>query len=396
MTEDEDAESRFQCPGESYTISRADHLARLAAYYPDCGGCPRRHETGTLSPRARERLDQSHAAQRSAGVLHPEGVGGIAWNEFTPELTRAWARAFGLTLRDHATQGDDAAGPRVLLASDGRQLSPEFVAAGAEGLRWAGCRVIDLGAATAPCLAVSVARLPADGGLLVANPRGALASVGLKFWSDGGRPLSAGRGLETIARRLEQGLDRPVRVAPAARRDSIAAEYFGHLQPSFHGLRPLNLWLETTCGPFTALVEQLLSPTACQLIVGRVAQDKTAAHLRIQVDADGEGCRVFDEKGREATPAELVRLLGASLRSEGADTREEVALPNEVPSAMSREDFWQAMRDSRAPLGAGAEGRYWFAGDPPVPDALAVLAHLLAYLSESDAPFSERIARVNA
>lgn len=86
MTEDEDPESRFQCPGESYTISRADHLARLAAYYPDCGTCPRRHETGILSPRARKRLDQSHEAQQSAGIVHPEGVGGVAWNEFTPEL----------------------------------------------------------------------------------------------------------------------------------------------------------------------------------------------------------------------------------------------------------------------------------------------------------------------
>lgn len=374
----DDSDSRYQCPGESYTISRADHLARLAGFYAKCSDCPHRADTGPLSPRLLARIDQAHqAVQRPASLLLTEGVGGVAWNEFTPALARDWARALGLHLRDACEQ------PTVLLAGDGRQISPEFVAAAAEGLRWAGCQVIDLGTATAPALAASVARLPADGGLLVANPLGGLSGVGLKFWSAGGCPLSKGGTLDAVAARLAAGLDRPVRRAAGARRGTVDPTYLAAFEESFHALRPLRIAVDTACQPFVSVLTRLLAATACELVTARLPAPQDAAHLGIQVDADAEACRVFDEQSRELPLAALTDLLSTRIAGGSPDTP--------VPPAPPRtcEEQHRQMQASRASFAVAGEGRYWFAGNPPAPDALWVLAQLLGVLSESDRPLSE-------
>ena len=51
--------------------------------------------------------------------------------------------------------------------------------------------MIDIGPSTAACLAYAVHHLRAAGGVLVGNPSSQPHIVGLQFWAEGPRPLSA-------------------------------------------------------------------------------------------------------------------------------------------------------------------------------------------------------------
>ena len=237
----------YRCPGERQAISRAVHLGRMAAFYPPCRRCPHREDAGSLSPRQVEQLAETAEQRRPRPLFHDEGAAGVFLDELSPADARRMAAAFGAAVRDERKSengegrrgksengGDDGnerwepsihpssliPHPSVVLAGDGRPISAELVAAAADGLRWCGCDVIDIGPATAACLAFAIHPShgrqvhvfgPASigrkrflakmaGGIMVGNPGFAPHEVGVQFWTAGPRPLSAGGGLESVMR----------------------------------------------------------------------------------------------------------------------------------------------------------------------------------------------------
>src|ERR1700676_5591271 len=115
--------SDYQCPGEDYPISESVHLGRLASYYPACRDCPHRHETRSLGMRTVKRIERARHFAPQPPVCDSSGIHGSDRQQFTPELVRQLAAAFGVELRQ---QTDHA--PQVVVASDGRPLLAEFVA----------------------------------------------------------------------------------------------------------------------------------------------------------------------------------------------------------------------------------------------------------------------------
>ena len=90
----------YRCPGQQHPISRAVHLGRLAAFYPACRQCSHRDDTGTLSPRQVEQLQEVRSSNQPRSLFHDEGAGGVYLNELTPAAARSIAAAFGAVLRD--------------------------------------------------------------------------------------------------------------------------------------------------------------------------------------------------------------------------------------------------------------------------------------------------------
>ena len=223
----------YRCPGEQHPISRAVHLGRLAAFYPACRQCPRREETGTLSPRRVAQLAETSRRGQPRSLFHDEGAGGVYLNDLTPAAAKEYRRRVrrggerceeGRRESRRGERGREAevgptspyllispspqSPPSILLAGDGRPLTAELVAAAAEGLRSTGCDVVDVGPSTAPCLAFAVDHLQAAGGILVGNPGEDSHTAGMKFWAAGPRPLSAGGSLEPIMERYQAGVSR--------------------------------------------------------------------------------------------------------------------------------------------------------------------------------------------
>ena len=328
-------DDEYRCPGEDYAISRAVHLARLAGYYAACRECPNRGDTGGLSARQVRRLAEIHAIPHKRPLSVAEGVGDTAINDLAPQLARTVAIEFARRLPERANQGRAT----VLFAGDGRLSTAAIVAAAAEGIRWTGCEAVDLGAASAPCMAAAIERVAADGGIYVGNPGSAAHTVGMKFWA-GGKRLALGEFLNAPA-----AFDRPVRKFGPLRRMDAADSYLNELRPAYHALRPLRFVLHCDCGPVVSYLDVLLQNVACRVIPAEPGGDlgeqiaAADAHFAIKITDDGESGHVFDEQGRAVATERIAGLLTG-------------------------------------------------VGQVPVADALRTLTFLLVLLSRDDVPFS--------
>lgn len=396
----------YHCPGEPHPIGRSVHWGRLASFYPACRTCPHRDDTGPLSARQVEQLAETRFRAAASDLFFDEGLAGVEYNELTPAVARRAAAALAAHLRS------SVAAPTVAVAGDGRAIAVELLAATAEALRFTGCRVVDLGAATAPVLAAGVASLGADGGLLVGNDAGKAHTASLKFWGAGGAPISRGAGLEEIAEHYVQYAGRPQAAYGRLRRHQPEAAYLAALQPLFHALRPLRIALDTSCRPLKAQLARLARQTACEFLPPSPAPQ--AVHAKLWIDGDGERLKLWDERGEMVEPTALLiafaeHMVARSLRDRKDESRNAPAtLPlrvvlEETASAeaearlarlgvqvvhcpATRAGMWGAMRATDAQLGGGPGGRFWF--NAGAADALRALARLLALLSAGDRPLS--------
>jgi phosphomannomutase len=418
----------YRCPEQRYPISRAVHLGRLASFYPGCRQCAHRDDTGTLSPRQVRLLAETRARGQRPVLFHGEGAGGVYRNDLDAAATRNLAAAMGILLQRRAgdeTSDKSASRPgaedgrtAVALAGDARPLSAELVAAASEGLRWTGCDVVDLGPASAACLASAIHDLGLAGGILVGNPGCRPQYVGMQFWDGRPGPFSAGGPLDLLRGIYESGADRPTRGYGSLRRHPAETAYLAGFAPRYHGLRPLRLLLDSACGPMVGYLHTLTRQSACQIITanhatgGKLAEQvqSAEAHLAAQVDGDGETCHVLDEQGRAVPTERLLVLLARHVlatrpQSSVVLTQDALAAAGPAIEAVggrvvysepSRGAIAAAMRQPGGLLGGTADGRFWYALEgPPQPDALLTLTLLLGILSQSDRPLSDVLARLS-
>src|SRR5688572_9352547 len=127
-------EVEFCCPGEAYSINRAIHLGRMAAFDPRCRRCPHRHDTGSLPQSLVEELGASWK-QEPTIFFDDHGIHGVLGEGFDSALARSAAIAFGGLLQEMIDS------PSVVVTGDGRSTTAELVAAASDGLRWSGCSV---------------------------------------------------------------------------------------------------------------------------------------------------------------------------------------------------------------------------------------------------------------
>jgi phosphomannomutase len=350
-----------------------------------------------------------------ASLWSSEGIQGVCHNELTAPLVRHFAGAFAAVLFDQRT--DASSIPTVVAASDGRSLTAELFAAAAEGTRWAGCRVIEVGKVPAGAVCLALDEFAADGAIYLGNPPGEPHTVGVRLWGNGGRPWSFGGTLNQVKERFEQGFARPSRMAGPVERQSIDGIYCNSLGRMFHALRPLAFVIDTASAPLLRCLNEFLGTSGCRMIrpeslpAQRLVHDKTkqrkpsfcerrwqmvarqvtsdAADFGVWMDGDGESCRWFDEQGR---PIELAQLMTAFARQSERDINmSQITIESTHEIAARR-----LMTDGGAIIGSEA-GSVWFrTGDGlPRSDALVSLGGLLNLLSKSDAPLS-RVLRATA
>lgn len=355
----------YHCPGEKAPITRALHLGRLTSYYPACRQCPRRDDTAGLSTKQVKRLTETQCRGERRSLFHAEGVAGVYLNDFHPKTAKDLAAAFGVYLGRAEVEAAQA--PVVVIGGDGRPLTPEVTAAVSEGLRWAGCHVVDIGQASAACLAFAIEQVQASGGILVGNPTSLAQTVGLRFWAAGARPLSAGPALEAVRNLFEAGTDRPTRRYGSLRRFQADIPYLASLAEQYHALRPLRFVLDTNCRPLLGYLEKLLRPVACELLPCRTTSEQLPsqiqadkAHFGARIDDDGQRLLLWDERGQRV---DSERLLGLIARHRQAD-----------------------QPGSDIVVEQDASGRLWYGNTA---DALQTLTHLLVLLSQSDRPLSQ-------
>lgn len=422
----------------------------MAAFYPGCRQCPHRDDTGTLSSRQVEQLAETRPRGEPRPLFHDEGAGGAQLNDLLPTTAHQIAAAFGVMAQQEGRgergegreHGEDpsihhssfiihhSANPAVVLAGDGRPITAELVAAVGEGLRWSGCDLVDIGPATAACLAFAVHHYQAAGGVLVGNPGQEPQCVGVQFWAAGPCPLSVGGSLEPLVQLYQTGVSRPTRSFGALRRFQADVPYLAALSQHYHALRPLRVVVDSASQPLVEYLKRLAASVACQIIPcrlsGRDVPDQVraaGAHFAVGVDGDGETCLVFDELGSLVPTERLLLLLGQYVDAASSRIRQaarcrfdksggafqagpsdrivlESATPRSVVERLEQErpvvtssprraDMAAAMRGHGARFGGGPSGRFWHVvAGVPLPDALMTITRLLMLLSRSDEPLT--------
>lgn len=399
----------YCCPGETQGISRAVHLGRLTSFYPACRDCQHASDTRTLSPRRVLQLESVQRRVRPASLFHDEGIAGTFLNELGPAEARRAATALAVLL---ARDAQPEAMREVMLGCDGRSIAAEIGAAVSEGLRQAGCMVVDAGFTTAGAMADAVGRLHCGGGVFIGRGDAGPQQIDLSFFGPQAVPLSAGGGLDELERLWYEGVDRPSRRSGSIRRHRADAAVIADLTPHFHALRPLRLVLDTTSLPIKQQIARLAQRVSLEIIPAGTSSASRAsdvmqqvcqvgAHFGLWIDGDGVSCRLFDEHGEELSADRLAILVLRYYQDQSPDRVLVVEQPafQAVRAALGREarlhvapstheGIARAMLASDAVAG-GMGNRMWFADPTPVACALRTLAVLLTVFSRSDRPVSE-------
>lgn len=432
--------TEYLCPGETHPITRAVHLARLAAFYPACRECPHRHDTGQLP---QELVGQFAETQRRAprpSWLTGEGVRAVYLNELDRPRAADWAAALALRLWEEIPRQGRATpvpadeleastsprrlpGPGVVVGYDERPSSPDIFAGVLLGLRRMGCQVIDIGLTTKPCWRFAVHHLEASAGIYVTGAGCDPAWTGFDLAGRSGIPLPQGTVLTELEQQSRLAPARPTRQAGAVRSFQAMHPYRAGLRRHFHALRPLRLACGQPGGLGPRWLEQLFTELPCRLVpvplpvrrrrlddpgdadIVRVAEcvRQQGLDLGLVIDDDGERCSVLDETGNLLNQHQLVGLLcqrllcdhpagtvvvstelAAGIETLVATLRGRLVVASPDPAELAR-----SVHAEHAVIGSGNDHRCWFDEDYPACDAVLTLAAVLQALSWSDAPLSE-------
>lgn len=398
----------FQCPGESHPVTKAVHLARLAAGYAPCRGCDHRGELGLL-PRHVARRTERRLAQLDPPLLAGDGIRGLYLNTLTREgLSLLVQHVLDLVdaerLQAAAVAGSSAGALRVVVGYDARPSSPELALGVVTVLRRWGCHIADLGTTSRPAFDFALQRLHPHVGLFVTGGLRPWAWNGLDVLGPTGLPWCFPGRLSALRQQLNERPARTSRWQGKYEIVHLAAEYQAALMQHFHAIRPLRLGISCPDPTVRRTLQALLERAPCQVhfLNGLPGPDDTP-HQRSRTFADaicerhldagfvlgsdGRTCTIIDECGAVLSLPEMLELCSLSLPEED---RAKVLSPTPADAAapQTEADLLRLQRERLAPLAADAQGRCWFLNESPACDAIQTLAKALEVFSLSERPVS--------
>lgn len=440
----------YICPGETYPISRAVHLARLTAFYSACKECPLRCETGHLPKQITEYYEQTEERNKRSTLFTTEGVRGVYLNEI--DRTKAGEVATGLasllweeTPFVGRSENDPPHTNRrkrqtIVVGYDDRPTSPDLFAGVTAALIRMGCEVIDIGMVSKPCFWFAAEHLESRAGIYITGNGSPAAWTGLDFVGQNARPLSLGTTsmnsssllsgslcatLKRLEQRLSEPTGRPTRVAGHQRTFQATVPYLAGLWKHFHELRSLSIVIGCAMPQVTKALSTLFDKLPCRLqqielprrqreinnnddadikIVAEATKEANA-DLGLLIDDDGQRCRFIDERGMPIDGVDITQLLAdlqLSMHPEGAIVLEqkESYLKERLPllvdstctTCLPRHGIvYETMQSTNAILSGGSSGYYWFRTTLPTCDAILTLANVLTIISRSNISISQMI-----
>ncbi len=211
--------SQFVCPGSAQSVTRAVHLARLNAAWPNCDECQWRHHSEGLAERTVDETDRVRV-RRAEGIRRTEfGIRGQYINELDRRTAADLVRVFCHCFHEYAAGTQIAAvesfaGRRsnvphvgdphvdqiqpeirvpeaIIVGYDDRSSSPDIVVGAVTSIREYGLPVIDIGRCTAASIQEAARAFPECAGAIFVTGAGQAASwTGLDAFDRNGDPLA--------------------------------------------------------------------------------------------------------------------------------------------------------------------------------------------------------------
>ena len=199
-------ESPYVCPGSTQAVSRAVHLARLNAAWPECDHCEWRTDSEGLAEKTLQATERIRD-HRGAGLHRTEfGIRGPYINELDRRTAADVARIFASCVNELAMAGDQEPAPivaarapqqyrpvtnatpesavpaklidvhAVVVGYDGRSSSPDIFVGVTAAVREMGLSVIDIGRCTAASIQEAARSLQGCAGIMFVTGAGKPAS----------------------------------------------------------------------------------------------------------------------------------------------------------------------------------------------------------------------------
>ncbi|MBX3438568.1 MAG: hypothetical protein KF861_13835 [Planctomycetaceae bacterium] len=417
----------YVCPGERHAIPRSVHLARLAAFYPNCRHCEHRTDTGQLTRSTIERLERTVQRAAPVSLFQENGIRGPYLNQMTRKTgaqlatavaDRLWAdqplvgRRNLEIVSEPSTLSRRTAGPTVAIGHDSRPASPDICVGVSESLRRMGCDVVDVGRVSRPCLTFAVDHLSADAGLYITGCGSPNAWAGIDVFGARGIPWSVGGTLDDVERRFHLDPPRPTRQGGMQRFFDASIPYRASLLKHFQGLPPrrvLCICVEPCVADsltllFDGLPCELLSLPPDTVLSGKEPTTTTlqeairqaSADCGVVIGDDGASLQLYMGDGRPVSAEDLLRRVlpcagpvrsTIPMDSETADAHgalfESLGSHVEIMGPEA-ESIARWMDTHAAPCGVQSGGRLWLRDPFPQCDAIVTLGRLLQSLALED------------
>jgi phosphomannomutase len=236
---------------------------------------------------------------------------------------------------------------RVVVGHDMRLSSPEMAQAVADGLRRAGCDVLDIGECGTEEVYFATWHLGAGGGIMVTASHNPADYNGMKLVREDARPISGDTGLKRVRELAEQGQFTAAAQPGAIESADISAAYIEHLLSyvDVESLRPLKIVTNAGNGGAGHVIDQLESHLPFEFVKIQHEPDGTfpngvpnpllpenrqatidaiqesGADLGLAWDGDFDRCFLFDETGSFLEGYYVVGLLARSLLTKNPGAR---------------------------------------------------------------------------
>ena len=267
-------------------------------------------------------------------IFRAYDIRGTVGENITPEVVRTITHGFGSVLAS-------GSGATVVLGRDLRTSSEELSGAAAEGLREAGCDVLDIGQVPVPLVYFAAGRWACAGGVGITASHKPPQFNGLKLRL-GDRPYY-GDQLQELRERCEAG--RFNQGAGSYTQRDIFEEYFEVVRSKFDGSAGLSICLDLGNGAGTFTAPKLLEAAGAKLDIMFAEPDGTfpnrpadplengalsklsarvveiGADVGMAIDADGDRLAVVDDRGTLIYPDRyVIPICGSILKRHGRAT----------------------------------------------------------------------------
>ena len=356
----------------------------------------------------------------AAGIFRAYDVRGIVGDDLDADGAGEVGRAFGSVIVD-------AGGERVVMGRDGRLTGPEMSAAFAEGVRAAGCSVVDVGVVPTPVVYFGLHHLDVDGGAMVTASHNPAEYNGFKLCL--GTRSMHGEAIKDLHRMIErEGYSSG---SGRLEKTEIVDPYVDMITERVRLERSLRIGLDAGNGVAGPLALRLYEALGCEVIplycdidgsfpnhhpdptLPEAVVDLQRAvvegglDLGIGLDGDGDRVGLIDEGGNIVWGDRLTILLARDLlqRNPGAkvvyDVKCSRLLPEDVERHGGEPIMWKTghslvkekMWQEEALLGGEMSGHLFFGENFfGHDDALYAGAKLMQIATLESRPFSELLS----
>ena len=354
------------------------------------------------------------------GIFKAYDIRGLYPSEFDEEMARRIGNAFARFLK----------AKRLVVGQDMRTHSPGIAAAVMEGIRDAGCDVVDVGLCSTPMAYFAIGTEECDGGLNVTASHNPGEYNGMKLCGEGARPISAVNGILDIERMCCEAYPPPK--TDRGRRDEAdhLAAYADHVAGFADIGRPIKVALDAAngMGAYTLppLLERLPSVDAKTLFMEldgnfpnheanplkeenldpvRALVKEHGAAFGVGFDGDADRCCFVDEAGRTVAADLMTAMLAREFiaRSPGApvvyDLRSSWVVKEEIEQAggvairdrVGHSFIKATMREKGAVFAGELSGHFYFKDHFTCDSGEIAFASALGLVSRSDEPLSSMV-----